>query len=590
MSGAQLCVLYDIRSARSLHCATFGFMRPARLGHTNFYSKMLNKTQSDDKQRPGGELRAFVAARIGGYSWVVDLVPNYELSIGSAPSADVRIELPDVAPKHAILSWNGARVTLKDAGSSGGIFVNGERAALEQSVDPGDEIRVGPAVLVVNITLAPSAHGRRSLTHKEFSERVADELSRSARTGRNTCLLMLKSKSGDGAAVANAALSSFRGGDVVGTYAHDEIEFLLPDTPASIARAVVERLLETAHSVGAAVGLAIAPDDGDNAERIMRAARDALARSIQTGEAFVRAGRSESEAVAPNVHSEATRSVVDEITRAAENVDAILLMGEPSSGKRFYARLFHERGPHRAGPFVSIQCPALVDPDALARAFGSEEAGVDDCEAERARGGTLVLDEIGDLPLQGQRRLLKLFEEGSEDYTIVSTTHRDLQALSQVGAFLPALYDKIAVRRIGVPALRMRAESIVPLAQNFAEQFKSDKPVKLSAGAIDKMRSYAWPGNVLELRNAMERAVRLADGGEILAEHLPGDVTDTGEGRLREHVGSVERDAIIKALADNNYNQTHAAKLLGISRRALIYKMEKYGLKQPPAGSRRDED
>ena len=93
----------------------------------------------------------------------------------------------------------------------------------------------------------------------------------------------------------------------------------------------------------------------------------------------------------------------------------------------------------------------------------------------------------------------------------------------------------------------------------------------------------------LELRNAMERAVALADGGEILAEHLPGDMADAGEGKLRDHVGSVERDAIIKALADNNYNQTHAARILGISRRALIYKMEKYGLKPPPAGKKAGE-
>src|SRR6185503_19259656 len=104
------------------------------------------------------------------------------------------------------------------------------------------------------------------------------------------------------------------------------------------------------------------------------------------------------------------------------------------------------------------------------------------------------------------------------------------------------------------------------------------------------MRTYSWPGNVLELRNAMERAVTLADGGEILAEHLPGDLSDVDSGRLRDHVGNVERDAIIKALADNNYNQTHAARILGISRRALIYKMEKYGLKPPPAGRREDEE
>ena len=184
-----------------------------------------------------------------------------------------------------------------------------------------------------------------------------------------------------------------------------------------------------------------------------------------------------------------------------------------------------------------IQCAGLVDHDSLARAFGDETGNVQNCTAESARGGTLVLDDVGDLPLQGQRRLLKLFAAGSEDYGIVATTHRDLSALTQVGAFMRDLYEKISARRIDIAALRMRTESIVPLAKDFAEQFKPDKPIKLSDGAIEKMRAYAWPGNVLELRNAMERALALADGGEILAEHLPGDATDTGEGRLREHVG-----------------------------------------------------
>ena len=122
-----------------------------------------------------------------------------------------------------------------------------------------------------------------------------------------------------------------------------------------------------------------------------------------------------------------------------------------------------------------IQCAGLVDGESLARAFGTNANDVANCTAETARGGTLVLEEIGDLPLPGQRRLLKLFEEGSEDYNIIATTHRDLLPLCQVGVFMRELYDKIGVRRISIPALRMRAESIVPLAQNFAQHFKSDR-------------------------------------------------------------------------------------------------------------------
>lgn len=538
-----------------------------------------------------GELRAFVAVRLGGYSWVVDLLPNYVLGIGSGATADVRIEVPNVSPEQATLTWNGEQLVLEDLGGEAGVEVNGNPTMGSTRVNPGDEIKIGPASLIVNIALAPQTKGRRSLTHPEFVERLGEELARAGRAGRHTCLMMLKSKSGDGSRLAAAALSSFRGGDIVGTYAHDEIEFLLPDTPPSIASVVVERLIAHASADGAHVGLAVAPADGLTAERLVRAARDALALAVETDETICRVGNTpvaSPTGANSDAHTEATKRVVSEVTQAAEQEQSMLLVGEPNSGKRTYARLYHEKSQRSAGPFVTIQCASLVDPEALKHAFG-EGDDVDSCEAERAQGGTLLLEDVGDLPLQGQRRLLRLFEQGSEDYNVIATTHRDLSALCQVGAFLRDLHDKLASVKVIVPALRMRAESIVPLAQNFAQRYNADAStdIKLSPGAIEKMRGYAWPGNVLELQNAMERAVALADGGEILAEHLPGDATDSGEGRLREHVGSIERDAIIKALADNNYNQTHAAKLLGISRRALIYKMEKYGLKAPPAGSRK---
>jgi DNA-binding NtrC family response regulator len=536
-----------------------------------------------------GELRAFVAARLGGHSWVVDLVPHYELSVGSDPSADIRIDVTDVKKQHARLRWNGEHVMLSAVVADARIELNGQAVQSTERVEPGDEIKVGPAILQVNITFAPARKGRRSLTHQEFTERVGEELARAQRTGRATCLVMLKSRSGDGSKLASAALNTFREGDIVGTYAHDEIEFLLPDTPPNVARAVTERLLETSASERASAGMAVSPEDGETEERLMRAARDALAKAVTQGGGICRTGAIEFEAVTPDAHTQATRQLMEEIARASQQEGPLLLVGEPASGKRFFAHLFHDKSARKDGPFVMIQCAGLVDGESLARAFGTGPQDVAQCKAESARGGTLVLEEIGDLPLPGQRRLLKLFEEGSEEYNVITTTHRDLPALVNVGVFLRELYDKIGTRKLVVPALRMRAESIVPLAQNFAKHFKSDGPVKISAGAIDKMRSYSWPGNVLELRNAMERAVTLADGGEILAEHLPGDMLTDAEGKLRDHVGSVERDAIIKALADNNYNQTHAARILGISRRALIYKMEKYGLKQAPAGKRDDE-
>jgi DNA-binding NtrC family response regulator len=226
---------------------------------------------------------------------------------------------------------------------------------------------------------------------------------------------------------------------------------------------------------------------------------------------------------------------------------------------------------------VTVQC-----------ASAGESGTMNQATFASASGGTLLLDEIGDLAPDEQKMLLGLLEKSDGAFRVVASTYRALPGLVERGAFDHNLYKRIAGELVEVPPLRSRPDDIMPMASRFAEEFGASVPVRMSAGAVARLRSYPWPGNVLELRNAMERAVRLANGGEMLAEHLPSETlaAPSGEGRLREHVDSVERDAIVKALADSNHNQTHAAKRLGISRRALIYKMEKYSLKPPP-GARR---
>lgn len=284
----------------------------------------MSPNSSNSNAATSGELRAFVATRVGGYSWVVDLLPDYDLTVGSGAECDVRVELPSMADKHAVLRWEGGGLKVTNLGAPDSVLINGEPTDGVVEFGPGDEVEIGAAALVVNITLAPDNKGRRSLTHAEFSERLSEELARAGRVGRSTCLMMLKSKSGDGSRLAAVALDSFRGGDIVGTYAHDEIEFLLPDTPPNIARAVVLRMIERAGAEGAHVGLAIAPADGDTAERCVRAARDALAAAVTTDQTIAHTGMSgageEGEEVHP--HTEATKRVIADITNAATSDDS----------------------------------------------------------------------------------------------------------------------------------------------------------------------------------------------------------------------------------------------------------------------------
>ncbi len=521
--------------------------------------------------------RAFVAVKLGERSWVVDL-PRGKHSVGSSEDADMTLPAGDVAGRHFELQWDGQILMLRPDKSRHPLFLNGKRFEDASELKPGDEIAVGSAQLVVGVAVPPSAGGRRALTHHEFRERLYEEVARASRGGRPTTLVMLGTPPGEGKRVATHALKRFRAGDVLGTYAHDELEILLPDTPADTAQMVIERLLGEVGSLGSRAGLAVAPEHGEHPERLLRAARRALA-AAQAGEAT-------SAMPPPRVHKEAepeardgaSQAVIEDLAKIADDAGSVLLTGEVSSGKALFARQMHDLSGRKDGPFVVIACASLQD-DEQSDAFAHA--------VKEASGGTLLLDEVGDLSETTQTQLTRLLAE-AQDVRIVATTHRALAGLVEREAFDHSLYARLTDHVVELPPLRNRPEDIIPLAEHFALESGAKAPVRMAPGALARLRSHPWPGNVLELRNAMERAVHLAGDGEILAEHLPSDALPAaGEGRLREHVDSVERDAIVKALADANHNQTHAAKRLGISRRALIYKMEKYGLKAPPGQARR---
>jgi DNA-binding NtrC family response regulator len=545
-----------------------------------------------DSTRPGDELAeesgAFVVVRLDEQkTFVIDLKIGAPLVLGSGPRAAIRIPSAQVSPEHATLAWDGDTFALRnDAGD--GLFIGGKKASGTVEIEPGEEIALGGAQLVVGVAAPFTAGGRRALTHHEFCERLHEEIARAARGNRPTAVIMLRARGGEGGRVTAAALDRFRAGDVVAVYAPDEPEFLLPDADATMAEAVVERILRTLDTE-AMIGIAVAPEDGETAERLLRSARQALAEAMRGG-ATGRASRAPSdtsETGEPIMLDATTRGVLEDARALAVTDDPVLLTGEGSTGKGLFARLIHQESRRAAGPLVVVYCATLVDEAAIDRAFGP--AGAPGGRLLEARGGTVVLDEVGDLDVPAQARLMQAIDAAAGSVRLLATTQRALAGLVERGAFDPALYARLGGKVLELPALRSRKEDILPLAIRFAEEAGARRPVRLSAAAVARLRSYPWPGNVLELKNAMERAVRLAGDGEILGELLPAEpvAITPSKGRLREHVDGVERDAIIKALADSNHNQTHAARRLGISRRALIYKMEKYGLKAPPGSIKR---
>lgn len=531
-------------------------------------------TEARPTEEPGS--RAFVAVRLRDRSWVVDIPLGESMLVGPGAEALVAVDAMDVPAPRGRIRWDGRALWLVETARWPEIFVGGKRIEGEARLEPGEELTIGPVHFVVGISSPELPSPRRALTHAEFRERLAEELARAARGARPTALVMAQAKSGEGGALLAAALERVRAGDVVATYAHDEIEMLLPDTPRERANAVIERVLGAADLEGVVIGIAVAPSDAEHPERLMRAARNALRARLQEKERLALPPAPDDGE--PVLEDPASRAVWEKLEARAADPAPILLVGEPSAGKVAFARRLHRHA--GGGPLVVIACGPRSAPEMLEHALA---------EAEQARGGTLVLDEVGELSPEAQARWVPVLRALAGAARRVATTCRDLRALVERGAFSVELGALLAERDpIAVPPLRQRPDDILPLAQRFAEEFGARSP-RFSAGALARLRSYPWPGNVLELRNAVERAVRLAGGGEILAEHLPGDTfaATATDGRLREHVDSVERDAIVKALAESNHNQTHAARRLGLSRRALIYKMEKYGLKAPPGANRR---
>jgi two-component system response regulator PilR (NtrC family) len=305
---------------------------------------------------------------------------------------------------------------------------------------------------------------------------------------------------------------------------------------------------------------------------------------------------------------EKVRALIDKLARGQAPV---YIHGESGTGKELVARLIHDLGPRASGLFVPVNCGAI--PEALMESefFGHRKGSFTGAVADKdglfkaADGGTLFLDEVGDLPLHMQVKLLRAIQEksvrpvGSQseikvDVRILSATHKDLQSLVREGKFRQDLYYRLNVIELAVPSLRERPEDIPVLAEHLCIRLAASLGIpvpRLSAEALSALSRYSFPGNVRELENTLERAITLCDGNEINAADLQlplGDHADESgatatagpdaDESLDDFIARIEEVAIRDALARANQNKTAAAKLLGITFRALRYKLEKLGI------------
>ena len=303
--------------------------------------------------------------------------------------------------------------------------------------------------------------------------------------------------------------------------------------------------------------------------------------------------------------SPAIADLREKIQKLSRSLAPVYISGESGTGKELAARMIHEQGPRSENPFIPVNCGAiphdLMESEFFGHKKGSFTGAISDKQGffQAADGGTLFLDEVAELPSHMQVKLLRVIQEkqvrsiGEQkespvNVRILSATHKDLNVLVKEGKFREDLFYRINVIELHVPPLRDRQEDIPILAENILSKIADENSLKqttLSAGALQALQNYSYPGNIRELENILERASTLCEGLKIGESDLGITRQESGlEGQnaddvsLDSYLGDIEKTRIIDALEHTRWNKTKAAKLLGISFRALRYRLEKLGL------------
>jgi two-component system, NtrC family, response regulator AtoC len=570
--------------------------------------------------------------------------------VGRSADADLRIDDESMSRKHARLVVKGSKLTLEDLSSLNGTRVRDRALPGGQPVAlaSGESFELGKVMLVVRRRVPATEKTRRKVyDHSYFETRLGEEIDR--RREGNLVVGRLRLTQPIDAAVLEQAFDEHLGRfDIVAEYAPGDYEMMFCDQPWDDVESAVAALVEVVQSNGSKASSAFVtfPQDG----RLASALLSTLNVRIAGGEE-----------VAPTMasHGGAMDRLRKLVERVANSELSVILNGETGVGKEVLAREFHRKSDRRDKPFVGLNCAALTETLLESELFGHERGAFSGAVAtkpglfEVADKGTVFLDEIGEMSLSIQAKLLRVLEERTVlrvgglaprpiDVRFLAASHRDLEAEVDAHRFRQDLYFRLNGITLEIPPLRERAGEIEGLAVGFiadsCRRSKRETPT-LSREALQLLRGYAWPGNIRELRNIIERAVVLCQGNRILPEHLPRErlersrapkpvpdafaaISSSGsdentsatgtagtagapvarrpmeiedvntmpvglrkppslQDNLKDAVHDFERDRIIDALRQSAGNQTKAAEMLGISRRTLLNRLDQFNLPRP---------
>jgi len=545
--------------------------------------------------------------RIIGENWfrTAALPERGMLVLGRGPEADIRIDDPSISRRHAVLHI-GPELRIEDLGSVNGTRVGDQKLDSQESItfSLGELIELGSVMLLVQRGLSEE-RPRRIFTHDYFESRLEEECARAALGSRSFAVLFLRSEVAQAGTLLALLAQIVDPTDVIATYGPGQIEALVTDVEADQAATIVARLREGAARLRATarVDLALFPRDARTPEALLARARAGDADSV-------------ADAVTPSagVTSDAMAQLHRLVDRIAASSITVLLLGETGVGKDVMAQSIHARSPRAQKPFLRLNCAALPESLVESELFGHERGAFTGATQpkpgllEAAQGGTVLLDEVGELPLPLQAKLLRVFEEQhvlrvgalnprSIDVRFIAATNRDLEAAVQRGVFRQDLYFRLNGVSLLIPPLRERVREIEPLARRFIAEAceregRSSQP-ELSEEALQRLLAYPWPGNIRELRNVIDRAVLLCTGDRITTEQLPRDKMNAVSA-LPAPPASVdsadvdgadddepERERILQVLAQCGGNQSQAAKQLGMSRNTLLARLDRYGVPRP---------
>ena len=529
--------------------------------------------------------------------------------VGRSSTAEVRLDDLRASREHLRIHVSD-QMLVEDLQSANGTRVRDEvvpRGGM-LPVGFGEAIVVGATILIVQQGPGVALSGARRLwAHGHFERLLENERQRARESGRRLSLARVQlQRPLSWSLFAPVLAREVPAPHVFAAYAPHDYELLLLDVDESEAEHLVQRVSAALAELNVPTrsGLVFFPKDGNTAQEMLARA-DELVRPGRRGTA---------RAVSPPEHPESEIArLYETATRAAGRDVGVLILGETGAGKEVLARYIHQSSKRARETFMAINCGALPESLVEAELFGFKQGAFSGATQvkpgllEAANGGTVFLDEIGDLPLTAQVKLLRVLETREVtrvgevkprtiDVRFVAATHHDLEHDVQTGKFRRDLYYRLNLLTLTIPPLRKRPLDILPLARAFAEAecATSDRQVpEFPEDVVDLLEGYDWPGNIRELKNVVIRALVLCGDDRLSTEHFPLDkmapedptaiVDIDPPGDATDH--SVDpasiRRRIIAALAASGGNQTRAAKALGISRRTLLKKLDRFEIPRP---------